>query len=161
MTKSITIVSESDKQTQTLAVSLAKHLRAGDILCLFGDLGAGKTTFVKGLAKGMKIDPEEVHSPSYVLMNIYQGRKMSLFHFDLYRLNDLEEIYAIGYDEFLFGRDVSVVEWAERLNAEMPQEYISVKILHAGEEKRKIQINAVGAKNAPGIEKWNHEITRH
>ncbi len=161
MTKAITKISRSEKETQTIAQKVAKCLRPGNIVCLFGDLGAGKTTFVKGLAKGLRLNSEDVHSPSYVLMNIYPGKKMNLFHFDLYRLDHLDEIYAIGFEEFLYGDDLSVIEWAERLKEEMPLEYLAVNLSHQGEDKRKIQIKTIGKKYIQIFEKLNDEITSH
>ena len=94
-------------------------------MCLQGDLGSGKTTFIKGVAKGLKIAPAKVNSPTFVLMNAYQGRLpvprsgtysagqagLPLYHFDLYRLEKMDEIGAIGYEEFLYGDGVAVVEW--------------------------------------------------
>ncbi len=157
MTKTtINKISNSEQQTRDFAAQLAKHLPSGAIVCLFGDLGAGKTTFVKGLARGMTIKPQEVTSPSYVLMHIYEGRPMSLFHFDLYRLEDLIEIEMIGYDEFLYGNDVSVIEWAERLQDAMPAEYLAVTICHRRENQRSLKVKAVGKPYQDIIEKFNH-----
>ena len=108
------VTSESQKETMQLGARLAKLLKPGDIVCLYGDLGTGKTTFVKGMAKGLKISETEVHSPTFVLMNLYEGR-VPLFHFDFYRLDDIQQIGMIGYDEFLYDDGIAVVEWAEKL----------------------------------------------
>jgi tRNA threonylcarbamoyladenosine biosynthesis protein TsaE len=106
-------------------------------------LGAGKTTFIKGVAKGLKIAPEKVNSPTFILMNAYQGR-LPLYHFDLYRLENTGEIGAIGYEEFLYGDGVSVVEWAERLGALTPKEHLRIDLTHKGENTRGIKITAAG-----------------
>src|SRR3990167_3061167 len=110
--KAINVLSKSTDQTLELGEKLARHLRKGDILCLGGELGSGKTIFIKGIAQGLKISPAKVHSPTFVLMNAYEG-KLPLYHFDLYRLEGVREISTIGYEEFLYGDGVSVIEWAD------------------------------------------------
>ena len=143
--KSIDVLSKNTEQTIALGERLARNLRKGDIICLEGDLGAGKTTFIKGVAKGLKIASEKVNSPTFVLMNAYQGR-LPLYHFDLYRLENTGEIGAIGYEEFLYGDGVSVIEWAERLGTLTPKEYLRVELKHKGENERSIKVSAVGKK---------------
>ncbi len=143
--KSVDILSKNAEQTIALGERLAKYFKKGDIVCLEGDLGAGKTTLIKGVAKGLKIAAEKVNSPTFVLMNAYQGR-LPLYHFDLYRLENTGEISAIGYEEFLYGDGVSVIEWAERLGALTPKEYLRVELKHKGENERSIKISAVGKK---------------
>ena len=133
----------SENETMKLAQSFSKFLRSGDIICLMGDLGAGKTTFIKGVAKGLNINPNIVSSPTYVLMNEYKG-KFPLYHFDLYRLNDMQEIIDIGYDEFLYGQGVSALEWAEHLKGLMPKQYLQVKIDHLKPAGRKIRLSYKG-----------------
>ncbi|MEK6560783.1 MAG: tRNA (adenosine(37)-N6)-threonylcarbamoyltransferase complex ATPase subunit type 1 TsaE, partial [Nitrospirota bacterium] len=88
--KTVRILSKSTDQTLRLGERLAKYLRRGDILCLEGELGSGKTTLIKGIAKGLRIAPEKVNSPTFVLMNAYHGR-LPLYHFDLYRLEEIHE----------------------------------------------------------------------
>lgn len=123
--------------------SLAKYLKSGDILCLFGDLGSGKTTLVKGIAKGLRIKEDKVTSPTFVLMNIYQG-KLPLFHFDFYRLEGAAEIVPTGYEEFLYGEGVSVVEWADRFDQLMPKENLEVRLTHKAETERVIRLAGKG-----------------
>ena len=141
--KTVTLLSKSADQTLRLGEKLAKHLREGDIVCLEGDLGSGKTTLIKGIAKGLKIAPAKVNSPTFVLMNAYQGR-LPLYHFDLYRLAKREEIGAIGYEEFLYGGGVSVIEWAERLGPLTPKEYVRIELKHKDENERLIRLSAAG-----------------
>ncbi len=141
--KPVRILSTSSEDTQRLGEKLARHLRKGDILCLEGELGSGKTTLIKGIAKGLKIAPEKVHSPTFVLMNVYEGR-LPLYHFDLYRLEAIHEISSIGYEEFLYGGGVAVIEWAERLGQLTPKEYLRVELKHQGENERSIKLSAVG-----------------
>ena len=156
--KAINVLSKSTDQTLELGEKLAKHLRKGDIVCLEGDLGSGKTTLIKGIAKGLHIAPEKVNSPTFVLMNAYHGR-LPLYHFDLYRLEAVHEISSIGYEEFLYGDGVAVIEWAERLGQLMPKEYLRVELKHKGENERAIKLSAVGERYSPiiqhfGDRKW-------
>jgi tRNA threonylcarbamoyladenosine biosynthesis protein TsaE len=136
------ITSHSEQETAKLGNRLAKFLKPGDIVCLFGDLGSGKTTLVKGLVGGLKIKPSKVNSPTFVLMNIYEG-KIPIYHFDLYRIEG-KDLLNIGYEEFFYDEGIAVVEWAERLGAELPKEYIAVRLGHKNEKERVIEVSAQG-----------------
>jgi tRNA threonylcarbamoyladenosine biosynthesis protein TsaE len=108
-------VTRSGPETRRLGEALGRKLQPGDIVLLFGELGAGKTTFAQGIAEGLDLDPKHyVRSPTFTLVNEYQGR-LPIFHIDLYRLNSAEEIRDLGLEEYLFGPGVTVVEWAEKL----------------------------------------------
>ena len=144
--------SKSPEETIDFGEHLARSLKGGDIVCFFGDLGSGKTTFIKGIAKGLKIGHSKVNSPTFVFMNTYQGR-LPLFHFDLYRLDDIEGIISIGTDEFFYGDGVSVVEWADRLGSLMPDEYLRVDLNHKKMDEREIQLSAKGHRYQKMIEK--------
>ena len=122
---------------------LAKLLRPGDIVCLSGELGSGKTTLVKGIAQALKINPAKVNSPTFVIMNIYES-KIPLYHFDLYRLDGKNEISLTGYDEFLYGQGIAVIEWAERFQELFPKECLKIDLKHEGETKRSFQLLAQG-----------------
>jgi tRNA threonylcarbamoyladenosine biosynthesis protein TsaE len=137
------LISKNTEETKVFGRHWAKHLKGGDILCFFGDLGSGKTTLIKGIAEGLKIDQNKVSSPTFVLMNVYEGR-LTLFHFDFYRLENIREIDSIGYDEFLYGNGISVIEWADRLGASLPGEYLKVEMEHRALEERSIRLTAVG-----------------
>lgn len=141
--KTMSILSTSARQTVRLGEQLAKHLNKGDIVCLQGELGSGKTTFIKGVAQGLKIAPKKVNSPTFVLMNAYQGR-LSLYHFDLYRIETADEMGAIGYEEFLYGDGIAIIEWAEKLKALTPKEFLRIELAHKGEKERLIKLSAVG-----------------
>lgn len=149
--KSVNILSKSTDQTIKVGERLAKHLHKGDILCLEGELGSGKTTLIKGVAKGLKIASEKVTSPTFVLMNAYEGR-LPLYHFDLYRLEEIHEISSIGYEDFLYGHGVAVIEWAERLGNLAPKEYLRVELKHQGENERLIKLSAVGKCYCPIVQ---------
>ena len=137
--KPIEFLSNNTDETLKLGKKIAAQLKPGDIVCLFGDLGSGKTTFVKGIAQGLGIKPDAVNSPTFVLLNIYEGKR-SLYHFDLYRLGNVKEILAIGYEEYFYGDGITVVEWAERLKFLMPKKYVRVELTHRGENNRLIKI---------------------
>lgn len=122
---------------------MAGSLKRGDIICLFGDLGSGKTTFTKGIAKGLKINQNKINSPTFVLVNEYHGR-LPLYHLDLYRLDEIKEVCCIGYEEFLYGEGVAVVEWAEKLGALLPKNYLQIRFSSKGPSKRLIHVAACG-----------------
>jgi tRNA threonylcarbamoyladenosine biosynthesis protein TsaE len=126
MRKSFYIYISKEEETIKLGELLGRTLKPGDVIALRGELGAGKTVLVKGMAKGLDVK-EEPNSPTFVLMNAYQGR-MPFYHFDLYRISGAEELEGIGYEEYLFGEGVSVVEWAERAEEIFPQSTIKIEI---------------------------------
>jgi tRNA threonylcarbamoyladenosine biosynthesis protein TsaE len=141
--KKISFDSQSYEDTLARGAEFARALEAGDIVCLFGDLGAGKTAFTKGIARGLGMSPREVHSPTFVLMNIYEG-KVPLYHFDLYRIS-AEALFDIGYEEFFYGNGIAVIEWSERLGDLTPKDYWRVDLAHKGEDKRRITVSRTGA----------------
>jgi len=132
------IITGSPAETRKFAQGFARKLRKGDILCLKGELGSGKTTFIQGLARGLGIRGNVV-SPTFVLLAEYKG-KIPLYHFDLYRLNSTEEIRALGYEEFFYGSGITVIEWAEKLKELMPEKYIEVRFKIINKNKREIVI---------------------
>jgi tRNA threonylcarbamoyladenosine biosynthesis protein TsaE len=134
----VTHSSSSETQTRDIATALAKTLQAGDVLLLSGDLGAGKTAFVRGLADGLLINTDEVTSPTFTLVHEYRGGRLPLIHVDLYRLDhaDLDEI---GLDEDLVAKGVVAIEWSERLVRMIPGA-ITVKIADQGGDLRAIEI---------------------
>ena len=129
------------KETIQAAVDFSKKLKAGDIVLLDGDLGSGKTTFVKGLAKGLKAKVKDVNSPTFVLMNVYKGR-IPIYHFDLYRLEKPQEIESLNINEYLQSDGVAVIEWPQRLGGAMPAPSYWIEFKHKGENKRQICISS-------------------
>ena len=134
----MTHTSSSEAETRAIAASLAADLRPGDVLLLSGDLGAGKTAFVRGLAEGLGIDPEDVTSPTFTLVHEYRGGQLPLIHVDLYRL-DQAELDEIGLDQDLAAKGVTAVEWSERLTRPV-RGAIRVAIADAGGDSRRIDI---------------------
>jgi tRNA threonylcarbamoyladenosine biosynthesis protein TsaE len=118
---------------------MAASLKAGDIVALHGDLGAGKTCFIRGLARGLGVT-RTVHSPTFTLINEYPGR-LTLYHMDLYRIRNADEALDFGLDDYLFGNGVCAIEWAERIARLLPPETIRVTLAMGGtEDERHIEI---------------------
>ena len=136
----VSLISNSEDETKNCAKRFSQNLKPGDIVLLQGDLGAGKTTFVKGLAEALKFTPKKVNSPTFVIMNYYKG-KWPIYHFDLYRLEKLKEIETLDFDEYFYGQGISLIEWPERLGDHKPKEYYLVELKHEGEGQRKICIS--------------------
>jgi tRNA threonylcarbamoyladenosine biosynthesis protein TsaE len=130
-------VTESEAQTSAVGERLARRLHAGAVVLLYGDLGAGKTAFVRGLARGLGANPEEVSSPTFTLVQEYHGRA-TLFHVDLYRLEE-REVDDLGLEELVLGDGVVAIEWAERWRSR-PEDAIEVRIEDAGDETRRISV---------------------
>lgn len=119
--------SYSYEDTSKIAAEIAQDLKGGEFIAMYGDLGAGKTAFVQGVAKALGID-QPVTSPTFTIVNEYEGR-LTLYHFDVYRIEDSEEMYEIGYDEYISSGGVCIVEWAELIEDLFPDEYIKITIL--------------------------------
>ena len=138
------IITGNEQETIELGMKLGRLLIPGDFVALMGELGTGKTRFVKGVAAGLEVDPNlPVTSPTYSILHIHQGR-LPLFHFDLYRLRGGEDVDELGFVEFFYGDGVSLVEWAERLQSEMPKESLTITIYHLGADKRRIEFTPAG-----------------
>jgi tRNA threonylcarbamoyladenosine biosynthesis protein TsaE len=134
-----TISSHSEDETGAVARRLAATVSAGDAVLLFGDLGAGKTAFVRGLADGLEIDRTQVTSPTFTLVQEYRGGRLRLVHVDLYRLDDPREIDDLGLDELGAGA-VLAIEWAEKLSR-TPDRAIEVRIAHGAGDDRIVTIS--------------------
>jgi len=139
-------LTRSDAETEALAAELAAAFRGGEIVLLSGELGAGKTVFVRGLARGVGADPEEVASPTFVLLTRYPGRLM-LHHADLYRLAGGGDDLELGLEELPGPRGVLAIEWAERLSVRPwdPALAIRVTLEHAGDDTRRVRIEKEAA----------------
>ncbi len=133
-----TLTTHSELETAAAGRELARQMSAGSVVLLMGDLGAGKTAFVRGLAEGLGIPVENVSSPTFTLMQEYRGGRLTLFHVDLYRLNDAREVEDLGLDE-VAADGVLAIEWAEKLR-EVPDGAIGVRITHGEGDIRTIEI---------------------
>lgn len=132
------------EDTRIIAEKLAKLLEPGDVLTLSGDLGAGKTTFTQGLAKGLGVE-DVVNSPTFTLIREYEGR-LPLYHMDVYRLGEKAGSEDLGIDEYLYGDGVSVIEWADYIEPLLPEEILQVHIRKIGESDREIEITGKGSR---------------
>lgn len=136
----------SVEQTTQLGINLGRLLNAGDIVCLTGDLGTGKTHITKGIAKGLDIN-DNITSPTFTIVNEYDSGRLKLNHFDVYRVSDPDEVYAIGFDDYIFSDAVSVIEWANYIEEILPEDLLHIRLekdLSKGEDYRKITITPYG-----------------
>jgi tRNA threonylcarbamoyladenosine biosynthesis protein TsaE len=137
----VEITTTSTEGTKKLGHDLALTLKPNDVLAVSGELGAGKTTFIQGLATGLGV-MEFVSSPSFIIVNEYSG-KMPLYHADLYRLEAGTDVESLGIEEYFERGGVTAIEWAERLGGLMPKKHIEIDIVATDENKRKITISEV------------------
>ncbi|MDD5196252.1 MAG: tRNA (adenosine(37)-N6)-threonylcarbamoyltransferase complex ATPase subunit type 1 TsaE [Candidatus Omnitrophota bacterium] len=140
------IISQSVKDTLNLGRLLAGHLQAGDIICLEGELGSGKTVFTKGIAEGLGVNKAKVTSSSFILIRGHLEGRVPLYHFDLYRLKDPGDIAAVGYEEYFYDEGVAVIEWAQKLDYLMPKEHLMVELSYRGKNKRMLKFSASAAR---------------
>jgi tRNA threonylcarbamoyladenosine biosynthesis protein TsaE len=132
-------ISESYDRTKQIGSEFAKKLSGGEVVAFKGDLGAGKTCFVCGMAEGLGFFGE-VSSPTFAIVNEYRGGRLALYHFDMYRVNSWEDLYSTGYFEYLESGGIVAVEWSENIEAALPQGYITVNIEKLDENSRTITI---------------------
>jgi len=130
----------NDRETAQFAEKLAEFLEPGDVIALEGDLGAGKTTFTKGLAKGLEVK-KTVNSPTFTIIKEYKGR-LPLYHMDVYRVADAYE--DLGFDEYFEGDGVTVVEWAHLIEEQLPEELLTIYLYHQSQDQRKIVVKPKG-----------------
>ena len=124
--------------TEALGSLVGQHVKDGDVLCLSGDLGAGKTLFSRGVAIALGVQSDEVTSPTFAIMNVYEGSELEVRHFDLYRLNRPEELEDIGFEEYAGGDGITLIEWAELFAEQLPEEYLQVELRHEGAGRRAV-----------------------
>lgn len=138
--------SNSEKDTFDLGVETGRKAKPGAVYTLIGDLGTGKTVFTKGLAKGLGIT-EPVSSPTFTIVQVYEEGRMPFYHFDVYRIGDIEEMDEIGYEDYIYGNGVSLIEWADLIREILPEHYTEIKIekdLDKGFDYRKITVEEKG-----------------
>ena len=142
-----TIIKEvySKEETYNFDLELGEKVKVPCLICLDGDLGAGKTVFAKGLAKGLGIE-DDIVSPTFVLFNVYEKGRLPFYHFDVYRIEEPEEMYEIGYEEYFFSTGVCLVEWASLIKELIPNEAVHILIEkdpEKGEDYRRIVIKGL------------------
>ncbi len=139
------VVSTSPERTEAIGELLGRSLGPGDLVCLYGDLGAGKTSLSFGIALGLEVQEQYITSPTFTFVNEYQGR-VPFYHMDLYRLKEPSELEGIGFEEYVDSDGVTVIEWAERADEELPAQRLSVYLSYASENSREIGFLAEGAR---------------
>lgn len=152
------IVSYSVNDTLRIGRVISRHLKEGDILCLFGELGSGKTVLTKGIALGLGIAKNSIISPTFVLIRQYHKAKLPLFHFDLYRLKGDAEIMGLGYHEYFYDEAVTVIEWANKLNYLMPKECLKVKLQIESFKKRIFKFTSLGRRHRELLSRIHEDI---
>ena len=147
-TAKLTVISRNPEETFLIGKIIGRNLIEKDVVALVGDLGTGKTCLTQGIARGLGVPDEyQITSPSFTLINEYQGRMM-LYHFDLYRLSRASEMDDMGYEEYLFGEGVSVIEWADKVKGILPDETLFVSINYTDENERNIIISGQEEENS-------------
>ena len=153
--KSLEMLSSSAGQTRNIGIKLGKSAAAGDVILLVGPLGAGKTCLTQGIARGLGIQ-EYTASPSFVLVREYQG-KLPLYHIDLYRLDKIEEVTQLGLDDYLYGKGVCVVEWADKGLTVLPGEHLLIEMQVVSPLKRKLSFTPRGTRYLEMLSKLKNE----
>ncbi|MFA5389347.1 MAG: tRNA (adenosine(37)-N6)-threonylcarbamoyltransferase complex ATPase subunit type 1 TsaE [Candidatus Omnitrophota bacterium] len=134
------MITNSAEETMLAGEKLAKKLKPGDVVALSGDLGSGKTTFTKGIGKGLGVkEPRRINSPTFVLIREYDGR-IPLYHLDLYRLDNIMEIENLAIEEYIYSDRVTVIEWAEKIKCILPEKRVTVKFKIKDGDKREVLI---------------------
>jgi len=139
----VNIYLENENKTKEIGYKLGKLLQPGSVICLIGDLGAGKTTMTQSLAKALEVE-DYITSPTFTIVNEYEGR-MPLYHFDVYRIGSSDEMYDIGYDEYINGDGVCIIEWANLIDDILPDEYLYIELKYK-DMSREMTLNPVGQK---------------
>lgn len=148
-----TVRSESPEETHRLGVKLGELLQPGDFVGLIGDLGAGKTHLVRGVAEGAQVPRSEVASPTFAIVYPYRGR-IPLYHADLYRIGDYDELYATGFLDLIGGDGAVLVEWLDRVPEAAPREYLRLTLRPLGDEARELRAEAFGSRPAALVAAW-------
>ncbi len=137
--------SNSPRETYKIGLKLGNEAKAGEVYTLIGDLGVGKTVFTQGFAEGLGIE-ECVNSPTFTILQIYEGGRLVLHHFDVYRIGDISEMEEIGFEEYVYSDGVSLIEWANLIEEILPDKYIRITIskdLEKGFDYRDIKIDEI------------------
>jgi len=137
------MITNSVEESMNWAENWAKeNLISGSVVCLRGDLGAGKTHIVKSISKAFGVNPEQVNSPTFTLIHEYNSGKIPVYHFDCYRLKSTAEALEIGVEDYLYGDGICCIEWPERIEDLLPENRIEINITHLGNDKREIEVRS-------------------
>jgi len=151
------VITASPEQTWRVGEMLGSRLGAGDTLCLYGDLGSGKTNFAYGVAQGLNVQERYITSPTYTFVNEYEGR-VPFYHIDLYRLGGPGELESIGFGEYIDSDGVTVIEWADKAEQELPEECLSVYFSSVDEKSRELGFVAEGERYRKLLEEVKRDL---
>jgi len=151
------VITSSPEQTWRVGELLGALLGPGNLVCLYGDLGAGKTSLSYGIARGLEVKEQYITSPTFTFVNEYEGR-VPFYHIDLYRLKDPEELENIGFGEYPGSGGVTVIEWAERAEEELPEERLSVYLNYVDEKSREIGFLSEGERYQKLLDELKKEM---
>ena len=149
-------ISHSADQTRRLGIRLSQLFTGGEVLFLTGDLGTGKTCLVQGIGQGLGIE-ERITSPTFTLVNEYVGKRLALYHVDLYRIVNVKATLTFGLEEYLYGDGICAIEWAERIRSIWTEEYLLISLRHIDDTKRGIALRAVGHRYDRLVNRFKHE----
>lgn len=135
--KKQTVIIKNESETAAFGIDLGERVCPGTVIALTGDLGAGKTTLTKAIAQGLGIS-DIITSPTFNIVKEYDGGRLPLYHFDVYRIGDADEMYELGYEEYFYGNGVCVVEWADLIEDLLPENAVRIQIEYGGEEGERI-----------------------
>lgn len=138
--------SNSPLETANIAKAFAKTLKGGDVLCLNGDLGVGKTAFVQGLVKALGFE-EPISSPTFTIVNCYEGGRLPIYHFDVYRIDDCDEMYEIGFEEYVYGSGITIIEWSDKIKEILPLKRYDITISKDYEKHENFRYIEIEEKN--------------
>lgn len=150
-------MSQSSLHTERIGERLARLARPGDVLALWGELGAGKTVLAKGVAAGLGLDAGDVSSPTFIILHEHYGGRMPLFHLDLYRLEG-QDLGSTGWEETLDAGGITVIEWPERAGAALPLDRLDVRLEHIADTKRRVLLEATGPRSKQLLEEFHDSL---
>lgn len=154
----LTLDLPAEDRTSDVGRKIGEKLEPGDILALWGELGAGKTFLARSIARGLGVPPSiPITSPTFAFINEYEGR-LHVYHIDLYRLTDPDELETLPWREALFGTGVALIEWPERLGQRLPEARWDIRLTVTGDESRLMNISAHGRENTERLEIWAREL---
>ena len=152
------MVSHSSLHTERIGERLARLARPGDVLALWGELGAGKTQLTKGVAAGLGLDGGVVSSPTFIILHEHYGGRLPLFHLDLYRLEG-QDLGTTGWEEVLEGQGITVIEWPDRAGDDLPSDRVDVHLEHIAETKRRVVLSATGERSADLLKGFHESLS--
>lgn len=151
----VDFISHSAEQTRRVGARLGRLFTGGEVVCLVGDLGTGKTCLVQGMGRGVG-SVDRVTSPTFTLVNEYRGGRLVLYHVDLYRIVDAKTALTFGLDEYLYGDGVCAIEWAERVAELWPDDYLRITLRHIDDMKRGVTLRGFGTQHEQMVRRLKH-----